>query len=124
VVNQDAVCTYIQWKFAVVLTVLRSFNDLLYFVHICLQFRIAYVSLESMSAGRGELVVSKRLIALNYVTGPFVGDVVALMPLPQVGNFRFRKVRKLASAPSQSQLHRSARQASNIVIAGVKGPLH
>lgn len=92
VVNQDAVCTYIQWKFAVVLTVLRSFNDLLYFVHICLQFRIAYVSLESMSAGRGELVVSKRLIALNYVTGPFVGDVVALMPLPQVGNFRFRKV--------------------------------
>jgi len=49
-----------------------------------LQFRLAYVSPESMVVGAGELVDHPTKIAFHYLTGFFLIDLFAVLPIPQV----------------------------------------
>lgn len=49
-----------------------------------MQFRLAYVSPESLVVGAGELVDQPKEIALHYIKGKFFVDLLVVLPLPQV----------------------------------------
>eukprot|EP00249_Psilotum_nudum_P024564 c29222_g2_i2 orf=140-2212(+) len=83
-VNKEYFCIVINSTFAVVITVLRSLTDAAYFVHILLQFRLAYIGLASRRMGAGELVDDPKEIVCHYLTGWFGLDLFVLFPLPQV----------------------------------------
>ncbi|GAB2276548.1 Cyclic nucleotide-gated ion channel 18 [Dionaea muscipula] len=68
-------------------TVLRTFADLFYFLHIAMKFRTAFVSPSSRVFGRGELVMDPYEIAWKYVKSDFIIDLAASLPLPQVVNW-------------------------------------
>ncbi|KAJ8441942.1 hypothetical protein Cgig2_020087 [Carnegiea gigantea] len=68
----------------VVFIILRSLNDLFYWAHIFLQFRMAYVAPSSRGFGRGKLVDHRMKIALRYLRKSFWMDLLAALPIPQV----------------------------------------
>lgn len=89
-------CLYMDGAFAAVVTVVRTCLDALHLWHVWLQFRLAYVSRESLVVGCGKLVWDPRAIASHYarsLTG-FWFDVIVILPVPQVKTF-FRKTFKL-----------------------------
>jgi len=49
-----------------------------------LQFRLAYVSRESMVVGAGDLIDHPKKIALNYLKSYLFIDLFVVFPLPQV----------------------------------------
>ncbi|MED6124349.1 putative cyclic nucleotide-gated ion channel 20, chloroplastic [Stylosanthes scabra] len=63
---------------------LRSMTDIVYFLHMLLQFRLAFVAPESRVVGAGEVVDDPKKIAINYLTGYFVIDMYNVIPLPQI----------------------------------------
>eukprot|EP00250_Pteridium_aquilinum_P005153 c15291_g1_i1 orf=200-2506(+) len=75
-------CIYFNLTFAKVITVMRSATDLVYFLHMLLQSRLAY--LEPSSVGSGALIDNPRAIIKNYLTGWFTLDVIVVLPLPQI----------------------------------------
>lgn len=81
-VNPDSQCIYFNLDFAKVITVLRSATDLVYFLHMLLQSRLAYI--EPSSVGTGALVDNPKYIVKHYLTGWFILDVIVVLPLPQV----------------------------------------
>nr|KYP39023.1 hypothetical protein KK1_039696 [Cajanus cajan] len=83
-VKKDGKCIAINWTMTTTLVSLRSINDLIYFFNILLQFRLAYVSLESMVVGAGDLVDHPKKIAINYLKGYFFMDLFVVFPLPQI----------------------------------------
>lgn len=83
-VDLDKRCMQIERSFAVTVTVLRCVTDLVYFLQMLLQFRVAYVEPSSRIFGRGELVVDKESIAHHYLRGNFALDFFAWLPIPQV----------------------------------------
>lgn len=81
-----APCVYLDAELALVVTVLRTCVDAVHLCHLWLQFRLAYVSRESLVVGCGKLVWDARAIACHYVrslTG-FWLDVFVILPIPQV----------------------------------------
>lgn len=66
-------------------TVFRTITDFFYIVHMCLQFRTAYIAPSSRVFGRGELVTDPKKIAARYLRKDFWVDLVAVLPVPQVG---------------------------------------
>ncbi|XP_057952112.1 probable cyclic nucleotide-gated ion channel 20, chloroplastic isoform X2 [Malania oleifera] len=83
-VQQDNKCIVIDWPMATTMVVFRSLTDFIYFLHMLLQFRLAYVAPESRVVGAGELVDHPKKIALNYLTGYFLLDLFVVLPLPQI----------------------------------------
>lgn len=85
-ISKDLMCIYLDGKFAVLVTVLRSTSDALHLWHIWLQLRLAYVSKESLVVGSGKLVWDARLIAIHYLRSlkGFWFDIFVILPLPQV----------------------------------------
>ncbi|CAL5442538.1 unnamed protein product [Camellia sinensis] len=83
-VQQDNKCIVINWALTTAIVVFRSMTDFIYFIHILLQFRLAYVAPESRVVGAGELVDHPKKIALNYLFGYFLLDLFIVLPLPQV----------------------------------------
>ncbi|KAJ4707383.1 Cyclic nucleotide-gated ion channel like [Melia azedarach] len=80
-----APCVYLDAELALVVTVLRTCVDAVHLCHLWLQFRLAYVSRESLVVGCGKLVWDARAIACHYVrslTG-FWLDVFVILPIPQ-----------------------------------------
>ena len=71
-------------KISILLTVLRSFADLFYLLHMVMKFRTAFVAPNSRIVGRGELVMDARQIAMRYLKSDFVIDLAATIPLPQI----------------------------------------
>ncbi|KAG8059177.1 hypothetical protein GUJ93_ZPchr0002g24461 [Zizania palustris] len=71
---------------AIIVTLFRSIADLLYFIHIIIKFRTAYVNPSSTLRvfGRGDLVTDPKEIAWQYLGSDFIVDVVAALPLPQI----------------------------------------
>ncbi|OAY68590.1 putative cyclic nucleotide-gated ion channel 19 [Ananas comosus] len=83
-VEQVDKCIVLNWSFATVLAVVRSITDLIYLLHMLLQFRLAYVAPESRVVGAGDLVDEPKKIALHYLQGYFIVDFFVVLPLPQV----------------------------------------
>ncbi|XP_052183647.1 probable cyclic nucleotide-gated ion channel 20, chloroplastic isoform X3 [Diospyros lotus] len=83
-VQQGNKCIVINWPMTTTLLVCRSLTDFIFFIHILLQFRLAYVAPESRVVGAGDLVDHPKKIALNYLSGYFLIDLFAVLPLPQV----------------------------------------
>ncbi|XP_004510302.1 cyclic nucleotide-gated ion channel 18 [Cicer arietinum] len=71
-------------KLSIFITILRSFADLFYCLHMAMKFRTAFVAPNSRIVGRGELVMDPRQIALRYLKSDFVIDLAATIPLPQI----------------------------------------
>ncbi|KAJ6766573.1 CYCLIC NUCLEOTIDE-GATED ION CHANNEL 15-RELATED-RELATED [Salix purpurea] len=79
-------CLYMDGGLAAVVTVLRSSLDAIHLCHLCLQFRLAYVSRESLVVGCGKLVWDARAIASRYARSlkGFWFDAFVILPVPQV----------------------------------------
>lgn len=78
-------CFYVNFALATILTVVRTCVDLVHLCHLLLQFRLAYVSSESLVVGCGKLVWDARAIAshnLRSLKG-FWLDAFVILPVPQ-----------------------------------------
>lgn len=82
-VNRESHCIYFNITFAKVITVLRSATDLVYFFHMLLQFRLAYIG-PSTGIGSGALIDNPKEIVQRYLSGWFCLDVIVVLPLPQI----------------------------------------
>ncbi|KAL5741339.1 hypothetical protein ACOSP7_028071 [Xanthoceras sorbifolium] len=80
-----APCLYMDGALAAIVTVLRTCVDAVHLFHLWLQFRLAYVSRESLVVGCGKLVWDAREIASHYVRSlkGFWFDVFVILPVPQ-----------------------------------------
>ncbi|CAK7323009.1 unnamed protein product [Dovyalis caffra] len=80
-----APCLYLNIGFAAIVTVARTCADAVHLWHLWLQFRLAYVSRESLVVGCGKLVWDARAIASHYVRSikGFWLDVFVILPIPQ-----------------------------------------
>lgn len=77
-------CIILNWPLTTTIVILRSITDIIYLMHILLQFRLAYVAPESRVVGAGDLVDHPKKIAINYLSGYFVVDFFIVLPLPQI----------------------------------------
>lgn len=82
--RQEQKCIVFNWSLATAITVVRSATDFIYFLHMLLQFRLAYVAPESRVVGAGDLVDQPKKIAMHYLRGYFLLDLFVVLPLPQV----------------------------------------
>ncbi|CAJ1781545.1 unnamed protein product [Sphenostylis stenocarpa] len=71
-------------KLSIIVTILRSFADLFYVLHMLMKFRTAFVAPNSRIFGRGDLVMDSHEIAMRYLKSDFVIDLAATIPLPQI----------------------------------------
>ncbi|KAL0310217.1 UNVERIFIED_CONTAM: Cyclic nucleotide-gated ion channel 2 [Sesamum calycinum] len=78
-------CLYMDGWLAAVVTVLRTCLDAVHLCHMWLQFRLAYVSRESLVVGCGKLVWDARAIAAHYLRSVkgFWFDAFVILPIPQ-----------------------------------------
>eukprot|EP00850_Spirogloea_muscicola_P020735 SM000225S07014 [mRNA] locus=s225:9831:21645:- [translate_table: standard] len=85
-VDSRLLCAYVQATPLLVVTLLRSATDAMYFLHMWLSLRMAYVSKASMVLGRGELVEDARAIVRHYtkLRGGFLVDLFVVLPVPQI----------------------------------------
>lgn len=84
--GSGAPCFYVNVALATILTVVRTCVDLVHLCHLLLQFRLAYVSSESLVVGCGKLVWDTRAIAshnLRSLKGVWL-DAFVILPVPQV----------------------------------------
>ncbi|XLT43552.1 hypothetical protein HN873_036156 [Arachis hypogaea] len=79
----DFNCIVINWTRTIPLVVLRSLNDLVYFLNILLQFRLAYVS-ASTGSRVIDIVDHPKEIAMHYLHSYFLLDLFVVIPLPQI----------------------------------------
>ncbi|KAM0951410.1 putative cyclic nucleotide-binding domain, Ion transport domain, rmlC-like jelly roll [Dioscorea sansibarensis] len=79
-------CLELDGRLAAVVTALRTCVDALHVLHVWLQFRVAYVSRESLVVGCGKLVWDARTIAMHYLRSikGFWFDIFVILPVPQV----------------------------------------
>ncbi|GMN42160.1 hypothetical protein TIFTF001_011374 [Ficus carica] len=79
-------CLYMDGVLAAVVTVLRTLVDAVHLCHLWLQFRLAYVSRDSLVVGCGKLVWDASAIASHYVRSfkGFWFDAFVILPVPQV----------------------------------------
>lgn len=79
-------CFYLDVALAAVVTVVRTCLDAVHLGFLWLQFRVAYVSSESLVVGCGKLVWDARAIASHYVRSikGFWLDAFVILPIPQV----------------------------------------
>ncbi|KAJ0989331.1 hypothetical protein J5N97_007687 [Dioscorea zingiberensis] len=84
VVNHKGICIDLDKKLAITASVLRSFTDIFYILHIIFQFRTGFVAPSSRVFGRGVLVKDPSIIARRYLSSYFLIDILAVLPLPQV----------------------------------------
>ncbi|KAL6894121.1 hypothetical protein ACP4OV_008219 [Aristida adscensionis] len=79
-------CMYMDAGLAAAVTALRTCADVAHLAHVLLQFRLAYVSRESLVVGCGKLVWDARAIAAHYarsVKGLWF-DLFVILPMPQI----------------------------------------
>ncbi|CAM6081576.1 unnamed protein product [Calypogeia fissa] len=69
---------------AAVVTVVRSLTDTIHFLHIFLQFRVAYITCASQISGAAELEDNPKKIPIHYLKGWFLLDLFTALPLPQI----------------------------------------
>ncbi|KAK8654482.1 hypothetical protein V6N13_128450 [Hibiscus sabdariffa] len=84
VVDDSRKCLDLDSRLGIIASVLRTFVDAFYIIHIVFQFRTAFIAPPSRVFGRGELIEDPLAIAKRYVRKNFFIDVLAILPLPQV----------------------------------------
>ncbi|CAL9008844.1 unnamed protein product [Prunus brigantina] len=84
VIDDTKKCLDLDRKMKITASVLRSFTDIFYIVHIIFQFRTGFVAPSSRVFGRGVLVEDAWSIARRYLSSYFLIDILAVLPLPQV----------------------------------------
>ncbi|CAD6206716.1 unnamed protein product [Miscanthus lutarioriparius] len=79
-------CLYMDAGLAAAVTALRTCADVAHLAHVLLQFRLAYVSRESLVVGCGKLVWDARAIASHYARSVkgLCFDLFVILPIPQV----------------------------------------
>ncbi|CAK9138434.1 unnamed protein product [Ilex paraguariensis] len=83
-IDNDKKCLGLDKKLEVTASVLRSFTDIFYIIHIIFQFRTGFIAPSSRVFGRGVLVEDAWAIAKRYLSSYFLIDILAVLPLPQV----------------------------------------
>ncbi|KAG2333222.1 hypothetical protein Bca52824_004402 [Brassica carinata] len=83
-VQKNNKCIVIDWPIATTFVIVRTLTDLIFFVNMLLQFRLAYVARESTVVGAGQLVDRPKKIALHYLRGYFIVDMIIVIPFPQI----------------------------------------
>ncbi|KAL6587546.1 Cyclic nucleotide-gated ion channel 2 [Orobanche minor] len=78
-------CLYMDGGLAAAATVVRTCLDAVHLCHLWLQFRLAYVSRESLVVGCGKLVWDARAMTAHYLRSVkgFWFDVFVILPVPQ-----------------------------------------
>lgn len=84
IVDGERHCLNLHRNLEIAASVLRTFIDAFYIIHIVFQFRTAYISPSSRVFGRGELVDDPKAIAIKYLSSYFIIDLLSILPLPQV----------------------------------------
>ncbi|KAK7320865.1 hypothetical protein VNO77_30751 [Canavalia gladiata] len=84
VIDDEKKCLSLDSKMEITATVLRSFSDVFYIIHMILQFRTGFIAPSSRVFGRGVLVEDSWAIARRYLSSYFLIDILAILPLPQV----------------------------------------
>ena len=69
------------WKTALVL---RSFFDVIYLLHIILQFCTGFIDEERRKQGKPQLNTDAWKIAQKYLWPWFLFDILTILPIPQV----------------------------------------
>ncbi|CAM6081656.1 unnamed protein product [Calypogeia fissa] len=83
-VRSEDMCLVFNNNAAAVVTVVRSLTDIINFLHIFLQFRLAYITCASQISGAAELEDNPKKIAIHYLKGWFLLDLFTALPLPQI----------------------------------------
>ncbi|XP_014497841.1 cyclic nucleotide-gated ion channel 2 [Vigna radiata var. radiata] len=83
--REGSPCLYMDGGLAAMVTVARTCVDAVHLLHVWLQFRLAYVSRESLVVGCGKLVWDAREIASHYLRSlkGFWFDAFVILPVPQ-----------------------------------------
>ncbi|KAL6509263.1 Cyclic nucleotide-gated ion channel 1 [Orobanche gracilis] len=84
VINDNKKCLDLDGKLELAASILRSFTDIFYLIHIIFQFRTGFTAPSSRVFGRGVLVQESWAIAKRYLSSYFIVDILAVLPLPQV----------------------------------------
>ncbi|XP_057721601.1 cyclic nucleotide-gated ion channel 1-like isoform X2 [Arachis stenosperma] len=84
VIDDEKKCLSLDNKMEITATVLRTFSDIFYIVHMIFQFRTGFIAPSSRVFGRGVLVEDSWAIAKRYLTSYFLVDILSVLPLPQV----------------------------------------
>ncbi|KAF8380074.1 hypothetical protein HHK36_027544 [Tetracentron sinense] len=84
VIDGKKKCLDLDRKLEITVSVLRSFTDIFYILHIIFQFRTGFIAPSSRVFGRGVLVEDSLAIARRYLSSYFLIDILAVLPLPQV----------------------------------------
>ncbi|CAL5325884.1 unnamed protein product [Camellia sinensis] len=108
-------CVYMDGRMAAIVAVVRTCVDAVQLCHLCIQFRLAYVSRESLGVGCGKLVWGARAIAYNYLPSlkAFWFDAFVIVPLPQ----SFLEARDLSKKVLSSRSFLEARDLSKKVLS-------
>ncbi|KAF7135860.1 hypothetical protein RHSIM_Rhsim08G0073400 [Rhododendron simsii] len=96
---------YVDGGVAAVVAVVRTCVDAVHLCHLLVQFRLAYVSRESLVVGCGKLVWDPRAIASRYLRSSkaFWFDAFVIVPVPQAagGCWYILSIQRIASCLSQ-----------------------
>ncbi|KAJ6748818.1 CYCLIC NUCLEOTIDE-GATED ION CHANNEL 15-RELATED-RELATED [Salix purpurea] len=84
VIDDRKKCLSLDSTMEITASVLRSFTDIFYMLHIIFQFRTGFIAPSSRESGRGVLVEDTRAIAKRYLSSYFLIDILSVLPLPQV----------------------------------------
>ena len=84
VIDKFNACLWLDEPLQITASVLRSFTDIFYLIHIIFQFRTGFIAPSSRVFGRGVLVEDSWAIAKRYLSSYFIIDILAVLPLPQV----------------------------------------
>ncbi|KAL1202694.1 putative cyclic nucleotide-gated ion channel 19 [Cardamine amara subsp. amara] len=83
-IQYDNKCIEIDWRMTKILLSVKSITDIIFFINILLQFRLAYVAPEFRVVGAGQLVDHPRKIASHYLRGKYFLDLFIVLPILQV----------------------------------------
>uniref|UniRef100_A0A6N2LPM0 Cyclic nucleotide-binding domain-containing protein n=2 Tax=Salix TaxID=40685 RepID=A0A6N2LPM0_SALVM len=89
VIDDKKKCLSLDSKMEITASVLRSFTDIFYILHIIFEFRTGFIAPSSRVFGRGVLVEDTWAIAKRYLLSYFLIDILAVLPLPQVKELLF-----------------------------------
>ncbi|XP_061353019.1 cyclic nucleotide-gated ion channel 1 [Gastrolobium bilobum] len=84
VINENLKCLDLDGTLQITASVLRTFFDLFYILHIIFQFRTGFFPPSSRVFGRGELIDDPVAIMKRYLCSYFIIDILSIIPLPQV----------------------------------------